>query len=615
MVKVPFARKSRKDRGLARIGLVATIRSIGADKWQLAKIMICTLAESVLSALIPISFGMMLSNQNHISLFIHVMILAGQLLMSSLFWVLMKAQIAAMLGSINDQLYAAIRDTSPEYLEEVARKEARLHSSQLRLLASMIGSDIMHVANSLFIVGANVLGIGIAFGAKFMIIILAGSLISMLAQFPVIWVNRFISLQEKANDGLFNNQFDSLTEELYLLQEAGATHWKKRLTDEALQANYDLFRRTEPLRGLVTGISQVVPIATMVVIIVSMAFEAKMSAELIASLYGYILVIVPATSIATQVLLRIAENTGTFRHLGLVLRSPQRPEGEQTLNGIKKLIVSASLTFLFMNGGGLFTERGIARKEITFNKEGFYVLVGPSGAGKSQLMGVLARRLDNIAGDIRWEGSYWLLTEANEQVRVSETPLAAFGQYVHTCPQTPEWVDGLTKGPFMPGTVEQNIGIQGLKSGQIPPGLERFIQQAAAAVGLDDKLKQPVSTLSGGEKARVSIARGLVGCMLHPNSVLLLDEAVSALNKALALRLIPRIRLLQREYGFTVIMVSHADYANPSDSHALVFWKSKDGVPQGIVERGPVRWLRLIPWSFYNRVNERGVIARILNRL
>ena len=73
------------------------------------------------------------------------------------------------------------------------------------------------------------------------------------------------------------------------------------------------------------------------------------------------------------------------------------------------------------------------------------------------------------------------------------------------------------------------------------------------AVGLGEKLNKYPSELSGGEQQRASIARALAK---NPK-VLFLDEPTGALDEETGRQVLDYILKLQREYGFTIIMVTH----------------------------------------------------------
>jgi len=86
--------------------------------------------------------------------------------------------------------------------------------------------------------------------------------------------------------------------------------------------------------------------------------------------------------------------------------------------------------------------------------------------------------------------------------------------------------------------------------------------------------------LSGGQKQRVALARALV---LEPR-LLLLDEPLSALDAQIRKRLRDELKRLQRETGFTAILVTH------DQEEALVLGDQVAVMNAGrIVQAGPAR--------------------------
>lgn len=73
------------------------------------------------------------------------------------------------------------------------------------------------------------------------------------------------------------------------------------------------------------------------------------------------------------------------------------------------------------------------------------------------------------------------------------------------------------------------------------------------AVGLEEKLYQYPGELSGGEQQRVSVARALA----KQPKVLFLDEPTGALDEQTGRQVLDYICRLQKEYGYTMIMVTH----------------------------------------------------------
>ena len=155
---------------------------------------------------------------------------------------------------------------------------------------------------------------------------------------------------------------------------------------------------------------------------------------------------------------------------------------------------------------------------------------GPNGAGKSSLLMALAGLLKPVTGSVELDGE----------------PLASLhprqrAQAIGYLPQTPE--------------VAWDVSVANLVSlGRLP---HRDAGDAAVAHALDSAdlgslAQRPVSTLSGGEKARALLARVLAG---EPRWILA-DEPLAALDLAHQLAMLATLRT-EAESGTGVVLVLH----------------------------------------------------------
>jgi len=158
------------------------------------------------------------------------------------------------------------------------------------------------------------------------------------------------------------------------------------------------------------------------------------------------------------------------------------------------------------------------------------VICGPNGAGKSTLLSVLAGLLEPAAGS----------------VLLDDQPLGTIhprrrAQVIGYLPQS--------------GEVAWDVSVASLVAlGRLPHGDEgKFaVARALAATQLSDFAQRPVSTLSGGEKARALLARVLAGT---PRWVLA-DEPLAALDLAHQLSLLKVLRA-EADNGTGVVLVLH----------------------------------------------------------
>jgi iron complex transport system ATP-binding protein len=175
------------------------------------------------------------------------------------------------------------------------------------------------------------------------------------------------------------------------------------------------------------------------------------------------------------------------------------------------------------------------RASITVTAGEVHALVGPNGSGKSTLLAVLAGDLDPDSGTVLLDGESWSRIGARAAARrrallAQETPLA------------------------FPFTVREVIGWGRLpwRGTDAAADDDIVIGEVIAEHDLGDVLDRPVTSLSGGERARVHLARVLA----QRAPVLLLDEADAALDLAGQAHLDAAVRR-RRDAGDAIVIVGH----------------------------------------------------------
>lgn len=178
---------------------------------------------------------------------------------------------------------------------------------------------------------------------------------------------------------------------------------------------------------------------------------------------------------------------------------------------------------------------------LEINDGDFTMILGASGSGKSTFLNILSGLERPDRGYIKY-GEIDITTLSDEELtKFRKLNVGFIFQQYYLLPNM---------------NVEKNV-----KMGADLVGNKDYAN-ILKAVGLDDKRKKYPSELSGGEQQRVSIARALAK---KPN-VLFLDEPTGALDEKTGRQVLDYICKLQKEYGFTMVMVTHnsniADMAN-----------------------------------------------------
>ena len=170
-----------------------------------------------------------------------------------------------------------------------------------------------------------------------------------------------------------------------------------------------------------------------------------------------------------------------------------------------------------------------------------HALVGESGSGKTTTARCIAGFLRPTAGRVEVGGT--------DVAQLSGEALRQFRRKVQLVFQNP--FASLDPRQTVGGIVEEPLwNFEPVAK----PQREKLVREMIERVGLPDSvLTRPPAALSGGQRQRVAIARALV---LRPR-VVVLDEAVSALDVTVQARILELLAELQRELGLTYVFVSH----------------------------------------------------------
>lgn len=191
-------------------------------------------------------------------------------------------------------------------------------------------------------------------------------------------------------------------------------------------------------------------------------------------------------------------------------------------------------------GGNMF-ELMIDSFEIGVGQ--FVAIVGESGCGKSTLLDMLALALKPTESEVFVIRNHKKNVEHQIMTSTENMRAAIRKTHIGYVLQT----GGLL--PFL--TVKRNIQLPCLINGVRDS--ESQIQYLSERLRIKEQLPKKPQYLSGGQRQRVAIARALV----HKPSIVLADEPTAAVDKLTANEIIDEFKMLTRELGVTLLMVTH----------------------------------------------------------
>ncbi|REG90633.1 ABC transporter ATP-binding protein [Algoriphagus antarcticus] len=208
---------------------------------------------------------------------------------------------------------------------------------------------------------------------------------------------------------------------------------------------------------------------------------------------------------------------------------------------------------------------------LELKKGEFLAIVGESGSGKSTLLKIMAGLEVQDAGEVFLESMPIL--NPNQKIVSGYDEIRLIHQHLHLYPNS---------------TVEENISRQLLhyEKSYAKSRVEHLLQ----LLGLSDFRDRFPRQLSGGQKQKVAIGKAMA---VEPD-VLLLDEPFSSLDSIQTHHLISELKEIFREFGTTVIFVTHdLDDALRLTDNLIILQKGK------VVQKGTSRQLCEKPKTKY----------------
>lgn len=216
------------------------------------------------------------------------------------------------------------------------------------------------------------------------------------------------------------------------------------------------------------------------------------------------------------------------------------------LNGNNKnMLVMKHVTKTF-NPGTVNEKKALNDVELLLKPGDFATIVGSNGAGKSTLFNAITGSFYPDRGLIMLDGED--ITYQKEHTRskvighLFQDPLRGTAPHMT--------IEENMALAYLRATTGKNAYFSRIKA----QDKKKFREQLALLdMGLEERMKQPVGLLSGGQRQALTL---LMATMVTPK-ILLLDEHTAALDPATAEKVLELTKKIVAEQNITCLMVTH----------------------------------------------------------
>lgn len=168
----------------------------------------------------------------------------------------------------------------------------------------------------------------------------------------------------------------------------------------------------------------------------------------------------------------------------------------------------------------------------------FLALMGPSGSGKTTLLNLISGIDRPSSGDLSVAGENIAGLNDGQLAKWRSEHIGLVFQFYNLLPVL---------------TAFENVELPLMLTKLSKAERRKHVETALSIVGLADRINHYPRQLSGGQEQRVAIARAIVS----DPTLLLADEPTGDLDKQSAEDIMTLLSRLNKEFGKTIIMVTH----------------------------------------------------------
>ena len=182
--------------------------------------------------------------------------------------------------------------------------------------------------------------------------------------------------------------------------------------------------------------------------------------------------------------------------------------------------------------------RVLNNMSFSIDKGDFVGLMGPSGSGKTTLLNLLGGLDKPTKGQVEVDGETISKLSHGALTKWRSRNVGFIFQFYNLLPVL---------------TAARNVALPLLLTSLSGSQRKKHVNTALQLVGLADRASHYPRELSGGQEQRVAIARAIVS----DPPILLCDEPTGDLDRATADEIMGLLQRLNRDYGKTIVIVTH----------------------------------------------------------
>ena len=231
---------------------------------------------------------------------------------------------------------------------------------------------------------------------------------------------------------------------------------------------------------------------------------------------------------------------------------------------MQPMIQTDALSFSYPVEEGQRRTTALDNVTLSIEKGSFVVVLGHNGSGKSTLAKHMNAVLLPSGGAVYVEGMDTKKEELLLEIR----------RRVGMVFQNPD-------NQIVANVVEEDVAFGPENLGVPTAEIRRRVDDALAAVGMEQFARHAPHLLSGGQKQRIAIA----GILAMEPECIVLDEATAMLDPAGRREVIDTVRRLNRERGITVVLITHHMAEAESADRVIVMNDGQvamDGAPHDV---------------------------------